>query len=170
MKAFRFLWTCLLMVILPFCFTACSDDDEEPVVKPEEDIIIETPLPADAESYTVYAIRHEKHPIRSECTFIFYFGENLYKEETMYLQGMDKDGGVVFGKQLYSPLYKDYVSRDDPEWNVNSCSDCFTIQSIECERIAYFMFSLDMDGDGWYDPVTQPWKPVHNFFKNIQWP
>ena len=61
MKTFRFLWTCLLMVTLPFGFTACSDDDEEPVVEPEEDIIMETPLPADAEPYKVYAFRHEKN-------------------------------------------------------------------------------------------------------------
>lgn len=160
-----------IVLLLSLLFFSCNSNDDEPIVEPEEeDIVIETPLPADAEPYTVYAIRHEKHPMKNECTFVFYFGENPYKEEMKHVRGMDKNGNQIFGKTLYSPLYKDYVSSDDPRWNKDSCSDCFTIHSITCERIAYFEFSLDMDGDGWYDPVTQSWKPVHSFFNNIQWP
>ncbi|MBQ9498601.1 MAG: hypothetical protein IJR56_00630 [Bacteroidaceae bacterium] len=160
-----------IVIFLSLLLFSCSSNDNEPVVEPEEeDIVIETPLPADAEPYTVYAIRHEKHPLKSECTFIFYFGENPYKEVMMHVRGMDKNGNQIFGKTVYSPLYKDYVSRDDPKWDEHSCSDSFTIHSLACERIAYFKFSLDLDGDGWYEPVTQPWEPVHNYYKDIQWP
>lgn len=163
MKTLRLLGMIGLTAVLALSFTACSSDDE-PALEPDEDIVIETPLPADAEAYTVYAIRHEKKAIGSECTFIFNFGDNPLGLELKHVQVISKNGNVLMQKTLYSPLYKEYVPRDDPEWNRESCCDCFTMPCYNCEMIEYFKFTLDYDGDGWEEVFTQPWKSPHDFF------
>lgn len=162
-KKIGMLW---LIAIMPLCFSACSSN-EEPALEPEENIVIETPIPDNAEPYKVYCIRHGEEKLLGDkyCTFIFYFGDNPMNLSSEYIQVLDKDGNVLIAKSVYPPTFVDYVSIDDPSYNENKCSDGFKILSRFCEKsVAYFKYSLDLDDDGWDDIIKQPWETVHHYY------
>ena len=96
MRFSAFYKICLGMFVTSFCCISCSSGDAEPVLEPEEDIIMETPLPADAEPYKVYAFRHEKKQLHSRCYFKFYFGDNPLGLSQKYLEVLDKNGIVCY--------------------------------------------------------------------------
>ena len=168
MKTIRRLGMLWLIAAITLSFAACSSDDDEPevVIEPKGELIV-TPIPDDAEPYKVYCIRHGEENIFGDkyCTFIFYFGDNPMNLSSNYIQVLDKDGNVLRNKTVYPPTFEDYVSIDDPAYHEGKCSDAIVILSLFCETsIAYFKYSLDLDGDGWDETIKQPWESVHHYY------
>ena len=162
MKTTNFIWACLVVLGMSLGNTSCSNDDE-PNVEPEENVLIETPLPADAEPGKVYALRHDKK--NGKCVFQFYFGKTRSEElgsayigATAILQACDINGNIIDECRLQAPdTPKEHLSSDQ--------MDTFTISTYICEKIRTFKISVYDGSDSFNDPVeyTQQYRSPHVF-------
>ncbi|MBQ6038397.1 MAG: hypothetical protein IJL37_07020 [Bacteroidaceae bacterium] len=158
------------MAIVLLVFSSCSDNDD-PAVEPEEEIVIETPLPADAEPGKIYALSHEK--LHATCKFQFYFGDNSteelrdkYSNAAVGLSVLDNKGNEVLYFFLHSPDF-------DPSFRYTGfLYDTFELSSYWCERIGSFEYHLSYNADEDFtrnnkygaEIVKQEWRSPHSFF------
>jgi len=168
MRFSAFYKICLGMFVTSFCCISCSSGDAEPVLEPEEDIIMETPLPADAEPYKVYAFRHEKKQLHSRCYFKFYFGDNPLGLSQKYLEVLDKNGKKIFEKTLYPPTHPKYEAVDESNYSQvyerGHYNDVFALTPAQCELVGSFRILIDTNGDGRNESVVQKWESPHRFY------
>ena len=98
MKTFRLLGMIGLTAVLSLCFTACSSDDDNPIV--EEETFIEGPMPKNLHVGMLYPISHDKK--NDKCTFGIYLGEKPPQQmiDAMELQTVD-----IYMYDRYGKLY-----------------------------------------------------------------
>lgn len=170
MKTRNFSWTCLLMVGMYLSCLSCSNN-VDPTGQPEEDIVIETPLPADAEPGKIYPLNHDKK--NATCKFQFYFGDNSteelrdkYSNAAVVLNVLDNKGNEIFNCILHSPDF------DSSFYYSGFIFDTFELSSYFCERISAFEYRYSYSADEDFtrnnkygaEIVKQEWRSPHSFF------
>ena len=170
MKIHSSIFSFTFMAIVLLVFSSCSDNDD-PAVEPEEEIVIETPLPADAEPGKIYALSHEK--LHATCKFQFYFGDNStdelrdkFSNSLVELRMLDNRGNEIDHIILHSPDY------DSSFYYSGFIYDTFELVTYQCERISKFEYRLGYSADKDFTRnqkygsqiYVQEWRSPHSFF------
>ena len=157
-KRFGILW---LITGITLSFTACSSDDDEPIVEPEDEVIL-TPIPSNAEPGMIYAISHDKK--NDTCTFQAFFGKTRLEElgdayigARIHMKAYDNMGNVIVDYLLHA--------SDTPEESLyeSAMMDTFTIPCFLCERIRSFETTM-YDGEDAFNPPVEhvySWSSPH---------
>ena len=163
MRFSAFYKICLGMFVTSFCCISCSSGDAEPVLEPEEELII-TPLPVNAEVGKVYALSHDKK--NDICQFQFFFGKTraeelkeAYMGAWAILNAYDGSGNILFTYELHAlDTPKEFLPP-------TPIMDTFNVNCTVCERIRSFHVVIYDGEDAFNDPVemNQQYRSPHVF-------
>jgi len=194
MKTLRLFGMIGLTAVLALSFTACSSDDDEPILE-EEDEFIEGTKPKNLHVGMLYPISHDKK--NDKCTFGLYLGENppqdlidaMEHQERVTLVMYDRIGTKYEGNywdpngfNVYDPA-TGYRVRFDRTITM-SCAFCeictkFCIRYITPTLFEYYPELTKMDNvelhlisspgnpfDGKFieGDITQSWSSPHHWY------